>query len=109
MLVNDFSKNIPAYSEGSLSLADISTIARGQRASEEALARQANKILFVGADLKAVAVLSRKLFGDCPTWVEEEAAKVSYDLYLDVNDKFERAIEAIHAAWPSLSFKAPDA
>ena len=74
-LRKDFSKNIPAFN--GMTLADISTIARGQIASEEALARQANKIIFVGAQLKSIGELSRVLFGECPVWVEEEAKKAS--------------------------------
>lgn len=81
-LVNDFSRNLPAYNATSLTLADISTIARGQMASEAALAQQAHKLLFVASELKSVAVLSEKMFGDCPGWVEEEAKKINYDLYL---------------------------
>jgi HTH-type transcriptional repressor of NAD biosynthesis genes len=108
-LIGDFSKNIPAYNEASLTLTDISTIARGQIASEEALARQANKIIFVGSELKSIAGMSRRLFDDCPAWLEEEAGKIKYDLNLeigsddaDIDKKFQHAVEAIHALWPAL-------
>lgn len=122
----EFSNNIPDYSNASLALADISTIARGQMASEAALAREARKILFAGSELKSIAKASITLFGNCPAWVEEEAEKTDYDLYLvinpdesgwwsdsgspkenitvlcqpDIDKKFDRAIEVILSLWP---------
>ena len=117
-LRKDFSKNIPAYND--ITLTDISTIARGQIASEGALARHANKVMFVGAELKSIEELSKRLFGGCPEWVEEEAKKADYDLcfscspekasgkklvVLDqsgVDGRFQRVIEVINALWPDL-------
>jgi HTH-type transcriptional regulator, transcriptional repressor of NAD biosynthesis genes len=61
---------------------DIPLIARGQLASEDALARQANRVLFCDTDLITTTIWSRVLFGDCPRWIEEEADRRRYDLYL---------------------------
>lgn len=61
---------------------DIPVIARGQRAAEEALARQANRVLFCDTDLLATTIWSEVLFGDCPQWVRDEADRRQYDLYL---------------------------
>lgn len=61
---------------------DIPSIARGQVAAEEALARQANRVLFCDTDLLMTVVYSRFYYGDCPAWVEAEAARRRYDLYL---------------------------
>lgn len=64
---------------------DIEKIARGQRASEQALARQANRILFCDTDLLTTTVWSNVLFGTCPPWIYEAADAMPYDLYLVMN------------------------
>lgn len=61
---------------------DIEIIARGHRASENALARQANRILFSDTDLLTTTVWSNVLFGTCPAWIYEAAEAMTYDLYL---------------------------
>ena len=61
---------------------DIPIIARGQRAAEEALARQANRVLFCDTDLLTTTIWSEVLFGDCPQWIRDEADRRQYDLYL---------------------------
>jgi NadR type nicotinamide-nucleotide adenylyltransferase len=126
-LLDDFARNIPAYNAAPLTLADISTIARSQSASEEALAGEANKVLFISSELKSIAGLSGRLFGTCPDWIAAEAGKINYDLYLivgsddtcwwteggslagkkfmivdetDTDKKFQRAVEVIQALWP---------
>ena len=72
---------------GNIQFDDIDMIARGQIASEDALVRNANRILFCDTDLLTTCIWSNWLFGKCPAWIEEEANKRSYDLYLvtDVN------------------------
>jgi len=67
---------------GQIQPADIEMIARGQIASEDALARNANRILIVDTDLLTTCIWSHWMFGECPDWVEEEARKRTYDLYL---------------------------
>ncbi len=57
-------------------------IARGQMASEDALVRNANRILFCDTDLLTTCIWSHWLFQQCNTWIEDEAKKRSYDLYL---------------------------
>ena len=61
---------------------DIPIIARGQRASEDALARQANRLLFCDTDMLLTTVWSDVLFGSCPEWIVQSAAHRHYDLYL---------------------------
>ena len=61
---------------------DIERIARGHFASEEALARQANRILVSDTDMLTTVVWSEALFGKCPAWLKEEAPKRHYDLTL---------------------------
>jgi HTH-type transcriptional regulator, transcriptional repressor of NAD biosynthesis genes len=67
---------------GRCALEDIPRIARGQRASEEALARQANRVLFCDTDLTTTVIWSELLFGECPDWIRAEAAARRYDLTL---------------------------
>ena len=61
---------------------DIPLIARGQTSSEDALARQANRVLICDTDLITTCVYSRHYFQDCPREVREEADRRQYDLYL---------------------------
>jgi len=62
--------------------ADVQQVARGQLASEDALARQANRVLFCDTDLIAVLLWSRRLYGQAPAWLEEHVEKRFQDLYL---------------------------
>ncbi len=64
---------------------DTPWIARGQAASEDALARQANRIMFCDTDLLTTVIWSKKLFGQCPEWIEKQALERNYDLYLLMN------------------------
>jgi HTH-type transcriptional regulator, transcriptional repressor of NAD biosynthesis genes len=61
---------------------DIELIARGQVASEQALARQANRLLICDTDPLLTCVWSEVLFGRCPAWLEDLAAARRYELYL---------------------------
>ncbi len=61
---------------------DIARIARGQAAAEDALARQANRVLICDTDLLTTTIWSDVLFGDCPDWIAESADQRQYDLYL---------------------------
>lgn len=61
---------------------DIPRIARGQIAAEEALARQANRLLFCDTDVLTTTIWSEVLFGDCPGWIRQAAAARQYDLTL---------------------------
>jgi NadR type nicotinamide-nucleotide adenylyltransferase len=61
---------------------DFPFIARGQLACEDALARQANRVLFCDTDLITTTIWHEKLAGPCPNWLTEMAAAHNYDLYL---------------------------
>lgn len=88
---------VPEYARGLLELKggkcdyeDIELIAKGQIASEKALARQANKILFCDTDVLTTEIWSNILFKKCPEWIKAEADRRDYDLYLlmDTNVPF---------------------
>jgi NadR type nicotinamide-nucleotide adenylyltransferase len=61
---------------------DIPRIARGQLATEDALARRANRVLFCDTDLLTTVIWSETLFGACPAWVRDLASRRRYELYL---------------------------
>ena len=65
-----------------IELQDIPLIARGQMAAEDALAFNANRILFCDTDLLTTSIWSNWLFQSCPGWITEEADRREYDLYL---------------------------
>lgn len=64
--VPEFARDWLERKQGEVSREDMPIIARGQRASEEALARQANRLLFCDTDPSATQLWSQELFGDCP-------------------------------------------
>ncbi len=68
--------------EGKIDYSDIAKIARGQMASEEALAHNSNRVIFCDTDLVLTTIWSDWLFQDCPDWVLEQANERKYDLYL---------------------------
>ncbi|MCB9765432.1 MAG: AAA family ATPase [Alphaproteobacteria bacterium] len=61
---------------------DIPHIAEGQAASEDALARDANRLLFCDTDLLTTVIWSEVLYGRCPAWIREAAAARRYALTL---------------------------
>lgn len=62
---------------------DMLKIARGQCASEDAMAREAkNGVLFCDSDLVTSIIWSGRLVGEVPEWLRTEADKRHYDLYL---------------------------
>lgn len=68
--------------QGVCDVVDIPIIARGQLASEDALARQANRLLFCDTDVLTTTIWSEVLFGGCPEAVRQEARERRYDLTL---------------------------
>lgn len=61
---------------------DMLAIARGQCAAEDALARDANRVLFCDSDLVTSIIWSGRLVGRVPDWLRKEADRRHYDLYL---------------------------
>jgi NadR type nicotinamide-nucleotide adenylyltransferase len=61
---------------------DVPMIVEGQVASEDALARQANRVLICDTDVLTSTIWSNFSFGYCSSWIEDLAAKRTYDLYL---------------------------
>ncbi|BAY10559.1 AAA family ATPase [Calothrix sp. NIES-2098] len=80
--VSEYARGWLDPKEGRCDFADIEMIARGQIASEDALARQANRVMFCDTDLITTTIWSDVLFGKCPQWIYREAEQRQYDLYL---------------------------
>jgi NadR type nicotinamide-nucleotide adenylyltransferase len=80
--VPEFARGWLAPKQGVCTADDIPIIARGQAASEEALARLSNCILFCDTDLLSTTVWSEVLFGSCSSWITDAARAAKYDLTL---------------------------
>lgn len=61
---------------------DMIPIVKGQIAAEEAMARQANRLLFCDTDPLATTIWSDALFGHSDPWIEMASADRKYDLTL---------------------------
>lgn len=81
-LVPEYARTLIEAQDGKIGLEDIPRIARGQAAAEDALARNANRLLVCDTDLLTTTIWSDILFGECPAWVHDEAERRTYDLYL---------------------------
>jgi len=81
-MLADFAAHIPGYDQSQPTIKDMSTIARGQIASEDALARQANRIMFCDTEMRTTEYWSNFYFNDCPKWITKAAEERKYDLYM---------------------------
>lgn len=79
---NEYARDLLNFYDGKCDYEHIDLIAKGHYASEEALARQANKILFSDTDALTTVIWSKILFKKCPRWIEEMSYKREYNLYL---------------------------
>jgi NadR type nicotinamide-nucleotide adenylyltransferase len=82
VMVPEYARALLEAQDGRLGPADIPRIARGQVASEDALARNARRLLVCDTDLLTTTIWSDTLFGSCPEWIRHEADRRTYDLYL---------------------------
>ena len=80
--VHEYARALLDFKDGQCDYPDIERIARGQAASEDALAPRANRVLFCDTDPLTTTIWSDVFFGKCPPWVEREAEQRTYDLYL---------------------------
>lgn len=86
-LLTDYAANMPAFDPSKPGIKDISTIARGQMASEDSLARQANRIMFCDTELRTTQYWSEHYFQQCPEWITRAAGERKYDLYMLVDPR----------------------
>ncbi len=80
--VAEYARGLLDPKQGRCDPDDIPKIALGQRAAEEALSRQARRLLFCDTDALTTTIWSDRLFGGCPDWIRAEARTRRYDLTL---------------------------
>jgi NadR type nicotinamide-nucleotide adenylyltransferase len=80
--VPEYARVLIEANHGKIDFDDMEPIARGQIASEEALARNANRVLIADTDVLTTLIWSETLFGKAPDWVREQADRRNYALYL---------------------------
>lgn len=68
--------------DNNLDQEDLPFIVAGHIASEEALAHEANKVIFSDTDIITTVIWSKWLYSSCDPWIEEKADERQYDLYL---------------------------
>lgn len=82
VVVPEYARAVIAARDGDLVPEDIEAIARGQMASEDAIARNANRLLICDTDVLTTTIWSDVLFDNCPQWIRDAADARHYDLYL---------------------------
>ena len=82
VFVPEYARTHLEFRGGEIAPNDMNFIARGQAASEDAIAPSANRLLFCDTDLILTTIWSQRLFDACPDWIRAEADRREYDLYL---------------------------
>jgi NadR type nicotinamide-nucleotide adenylyltransferase len=80
--VSEYARGMLDHKGAACEPADIPRIALGHAAAEDALARQADRVLFLDTDLLITTMYGDLYYGDCPGWVRRVADERRYDLYL---------------------------
>lgn len=78
----DFKRNIDGWTAAQLTAADFATFLRGQKASGEALAAQANRVLFYASTLQSITDTCSALYGNASQWMQDCAADEKYDIII---------------------------
>lgn len=82
VFVSEYARGLIDLQDNEFTFEDMEIIARGQIASEEALARQANRVLICDTETLTTTIWSEIFFGRIPAGVLEQANRREYDLYL---------------------------
>ena len=80
--VPEYARAVIEHQNGELCSADMLRIAKGQAASEDALARSANRLLFCDTDLLTTTIWSDWLFNECDPWIQKQGIQRRYALTL---------------------------
>jgi NadR type nicotinamide-nucleotide adenylyltransferase len=82
----EFAREYAEWRTTPLTFADVDAIGHGQKQGEDATLAQAARLgvplIILDTDLVSTVVYSRHYYGDCPTWIEDEARGRLADLYL---------------------------
>ncbi|WAG80948.1 AAA family ATPase [Metapseudomonas furukawaii] len=82
LLVGEYVRHFIDREQRDTCYADIPAIARGQLEWEDHARAEAPPLLVLDTHLLSNILWSRKLFGDCPEWLEEALLSRRYDLHL---------------------------
>ena len=80
--VGEYVRHFIDHAQRDTCYADISTIAQGQLAWEDAARAQSPALLILDTHLLSNILWSRALFGDCPEWLAPALLARRYDLHL---------------------------
>ncbi len=80
--VHEYARPLIDAHGGEVTPALFEDIVRGQAAAEAALARQANRLLFCDTDAFTTSLWHEIFYGNCPSFIREEAERRTYHLYL---------------------------
>lgn len=78
----EYARTLLDPKQGQCDAADVAGIVFGQIASEEAASRHANRVVLCDTDPFTTSVWCDVMFGHCPDWVHQAAARQRYDLTL---------------------------
>ena len=82
LMVGEYVRYFIDHHQRDTCLADIPAISRGQLAWEDAARAEQPDLLILDTHLLTNRLWSQTLFGDCPTWLEDELLARHYDLHL---------------------------
>ncbi|MFC5698453.1 AAA family ATPase [Pseudomonas sp. GCM10022186] len=82
LLVGEYVRHFIDRERRDTCYADIPVIARGQLEWEDSARTKAPPLLILDTHLLSNILWSRRLFGDCPAWLERELLARRYDLHL---------------------------
>ena len=82
VVVPEYARTLLEFQSGACSEADLEPIARGQLASEAALARRTMRVLFCDTDALTTCIWSQILFGHCSPTLEALSHRSRYELTL---------------------------
>ncbi|OQA08088.1 MAG: Trifunctional NAD biosynthesis/regulator protein NadR [bacterium ADurb.Bin374] len=80
--VHEYARDLLETKPETCDAGDFEMIAHGQIASEDALARQANRLLVCDTDTLTTVLWAEILLGSCPAWIRKLADTRCHDLYL---------------------------
>jgi len=100
LAVPEYAYSLIKLNNGEIQYQDIEKFARGQIASQDALAFHANKLLICDTDLITTHIWSEILFDKTPPWIKEEIEERPFDLYL-LQDPETPWLDDVHRIQPN--------
>jgi NadR type nicotinamide-nucleotide adenylyltransferase len=82
LAVGEYARVLRSMRDGELRPVDFQVAAHAQVAAQDALTRQANRVLICDTDLVSLWLWAERRFGCCPDWIGQQARQRLADLYL---------------------------